>query len=223
MAEETKCDPSDDSHRPVILLDVDGVINAFHPEWKRPHTLSNDCPMVMVRDDQAKWADLKADHIQSMRHTILVRWSPHVVQAVNKWSERADIIWVTSWRTAAAKNLAPAVGLKPFAVAPLDKHKYACHEEEFERLVRGRPVCWIDDEFNMYSSYETDFMWRFVKDWWGARRADPRCMLVGPTGPYGLSAEHLDAVDKFIELHQGRPLTSPERLSSMQTHSQSCS
>jgi hypothetical protein len=112
---------------PIIWLDVDGVINAtskkFKDEFEDAITISYNL-------------NLK---------NFLITYSPSVIQAINRWSEVAEIRWLTSWTHEARYGLAPLLELHDFSVAGLYKLqllKKECHNQED----LNRPMVWIDDE-----------------------------------------------------------------------------
>ncbi len=119
--------------KPIILLDVDGVINMVGRD-KIALQLWPDC----VRSNQIKIRWCKAFD---------VFYSPAMIQRINQWNKVAEIRWLTSWNDAANDSLAPAVGLDQFVFArdpKMSKLDYAV--KTAEEVGSDTLVIWIDDE-----------------------------------------------------------------------------
>ena len=86
------------SKKPLILLEVDGVIHD--------------------RDDyKISWKDKTWVRRPNCWIESRIVYSPTVIDAINRWSEVADIRWLTYWDIRAQTDLSPAVGLKHFELA----------------------------------------------------------------------------------------------------------
>ncbi len=115
------------NQRPVILLDVDGVLNALshHPRgW----------------DD---WRQVNARHIS-------IRYSPQMLARLQALD--ADIVWHTTWRDAANEELAPVIGWDPLPVVPCDGWLWMepgwWKAPSARAFIEAdpRPFVWIDDD-----------------------------------------------------------------------------
>lgn len=119
--------------RPLILLDVDGVLNAqpldnhLTPPGFQRHALCNG---VLLDQRLTDWMlDL---------------------------SQVAELAWATAWEHEANQLLAPLLGLKQLRVVPMVDLSYPADGGHWKRnAVEGflaaepeRPVAWVDDEFN---------------------------------------------------------------------------
>ena len=76
--------------KPVILLDVDGVVNMA----------KGDCG----------WADKVITEVYGYS----IGYSPTVIKKINEWNAIAEVRWLTSWDSKAQSLLAPALGLDKF-------------------------------------------------------------------------------------------------------------
>ena len=184
---------------PLLLLDVDGVLNALGPrttgaEWRRG----------TAEADGARWP---------------ITWSPAVVRRLRSWHEsgRVEVQWLTTWGHDANRELRALLELPELAVAgtyddedadgaaaptgtashaavapsapdPLSGHwwKY----DVVRRLVDADPdrlVLWVDDEL-----HEPDGPFRT----WAERQ--PRLHPVGPHPAVGLTEEDLAAIESLL-------------------------
>lgn len=112
--------------RPLILLDVDGVINAIGPRFG---------PMTSERAGDFT--------IQ------LPDYMPALVQHLTTVGE---IMWCTAWRHEANKHIAPLLGVSPLAVVDdgtktryTDWKAAAALPFAEAALADGRQVIWIED------------------------------------------------------------------------------
>ncbi len=182
--------------RPLVLLDVDGVLNA-----------------VPVRARQHAWPDYRTGSATAEGRSFRITWSPTVVAAVRSWQELADVLWLTTWGHDANASLrhlldlpelpvagtydtvagAPdAVGEAHAALAPAAPDPLTGRWWKFDvvrTLLRSEPdrrVVWLDDDLAGQTA---------VRDW---MHAHARCLLVAPHPASGLIAEQLRTVEEFL-------------------------
>ena len=172
--------------RPIILLDVDFVINML------------GCP------DPAKlWADAVRypKYITASTGDFEVCYSKTMVERINAWSEVAYIRWLTTLDTYARTDLAPALGLGSFKVA----REVGVSKQEAAVLnaIEAGPdrlLIWIDDDLIYWKKLHEDD--RALESSETFRRQDagifnrPNTVLLSPC--YGLTSEHCAFVDRVI-------------------------
>jgi hypothetical protein len=119
-------DPADP--RPLLLVDVDGVVCPYGDELADPAGAGLEQVMV---DYMPMWLERRiADRLQRLRTSF-------------------QLVWCTGWEDRAAQSLAPHLRLPPLPViyfdepAPGDGHWKWPATEAF---VADRPFAWIDDE-----------------------------------------------------------------------------
>ncbi len=164
---------------PLILLDIDGVLNGAAYSWP---------------EDTRK----KLDPM-----TVGLRYSTAVIDQINKWSrtKAAEIKWSTFWGSHAQTDLAPALKLDHFELAT--KNPEDCGElkrESFFNAVKDNPtrkVVWIDDElFSMmhrvWEKYEDVVLRKNILE-------SGSVLLVNPYYIEGLKQQHLTMVDLFLK------------------------
>lgn len=122
--------PEEDIRKPVVLLDVDGVLNGVYEELISGIWSDSECLEVYSPNNFQK--------------TYRIVFSRTVVETINDWSraDRCTVVWLTTWRTDAVTHLAPALGIDDFAVAdwwPKRKTRDQSWSAE-------TPVLWIDDD-----------------------------------------------------------------------------
>lgn len=177
----------------LVLLDVDGVVNALAGRgsgWRTGTAVA----------DSRSWD---------------IRWSPRVVDAVRGWCERADVRWLTTWGHDANISLRHLVGLPELPVAgtyddvdasgapdragaalasvtPAAPDPLTGQWWKFDvvrGLVRaepGRRLVWLDDDLALDPG---------VRDW---MQAHADCLLIAPDPRSGLSADELARVEAFL-------------------------
>ncbi len=185
--------------RPLVLLDVDGVLNAV-PYFGRSEA----------------WSDWQVGEAAAAGSRFRITWSPSVVDAVLSWREVAEVQWLTTWGRDANASLRHLVGLPELPVAgthdevvappgtgdpeagtlaaltpaapdPLtgrwwkfDVVRRLVHDDPDRRLV------WIDDDLARQED---------IRAW---MRREAQCLLVAPEPSSGLTPAHLESVDIFL-------------------------
>ena len=185
--------------RPLVLLDVDGVLNAL----ARP-------------PDPRAWPDWELGQAVADGRSWPIAWSPSVASAVRSWRDRADVQWLTTWGHNANDQLRTLLDLPELpvagthrdgpvpqgesddapqahaSIAPAAPDELTGRWWKFDvvrHLVRtqpGRRLVWIDDDLAVEGE---------VGDWM-AREAD--CLLVVPSPLTGLVAADLAAVEAYL-------------------------
>lgn len=121
---------------PVMLLDVDGVLNALS------HQQQYRAIWVPARDREWK-----------------IRYSIKVIDRITALSEQVDIKWCTTWEMDAVHSLAPYLKLPEFGIVEkfgtYDKDSWDCLDDgwwKYTRFVKecrdGKRVVWLDDDIS---------------------------------------------------------------------------
>jgi hypothetical protein len=184
--------------RPLILLDVDGVLNI----------LSDD-------DAPASWDLVRKGRATAEGSSYPITWAPDVVEAIKGWLDAgADVQWLTTWGHDANRSLRELLGLPELPVAGTYDHEPAGVPDDdgpshaavapaapdpltgqwwkydvVQRILREQPkrtVIWIDDELLRAQEFR--------------RWADehPHVHAIGPDGDLGLTADDLAAVEELL-------------------------
>ena len=182
--------------RPLVLLDVDGVLNAVAGHLS------------------SAWDDWRSGVATAEGRTFPIHWSPTVVQAVRSWLDVADVHWLTTWGHDANASLRhllelpelpvagtydePAEGAPDregathAAVAPAAPDPLTGRWWKFDvvrRVVRNepaRPIVWIDDDLTAQDD---------VREW---MRREASCLLVAPSPFSGLTPANLSSIDAYL-------------------------
>ncbi len=133
--------------KPILLLDIDGVINAFDPT--RPH---------VTRKVGGRWTK------NGSFTPYTLRFDNEVVEMIDALSEHFEIHWATMWNGRANHQVAPVLGIEGFPVMTCS------HEAGYDAAiarglrprtvrflwyaktplipsyVKGRPFAWVDDD-----------------------------------------------------------------------------
>ena len=122
--------PADD-RRPLILLDVDGVVND-------------------IGSHLGRWRSWASRIVRSHGFVIVIpEFMPALIQYLDLIGE---VVWCTTWRTRANDDIAPALGVGPFEAIDDGTHRRdvdwkagAAFRRADEALAEGRRVIWIED------------------------------------------------------------------------------
>jgi hypothetical protein len=155
-------------HKPLLLVDVDGVISLFGFS-------SGGTP-------KGRWMN-----VDGILHLISATAGEHLHALARSF----DLAWCTGWEDKANEHLVPALALPgPLPVVALTAHdeppqpaahwKLAAVQEHAAR----RPVAWIDDSFNDACRE------------WASARPEPT-LLVDADPPVGLTVEHVTALERW--------------------------
>ena len=186
----------------VVLLDVDGVLNAVSA-WGRSDA----------------WEDWRTGLATADGRQFPITWSPTVAQAVRSWREVAEVRWLTTWGHDANTSLRHLLELPELpvagtydevpgdeategqpdpegrshaSVAPAAPDRLTGRWWKFDvvrRIVRAEPdrrLVWLDDDL----AGQED-----VRQW---MRSHTRALLVAPDPRSGLTPDHLAAVEDFL-------------------------
>lgn len=169
-----------DPTKPVVLLDVDGVVNALNR--KNDHAWP-DAKITLARPDFSfrEWP---------------IYTSPRLGEALLALD--VNIVWLTTWKYDANTAISPLVGLPTdLHVGDYDRRKFSEGFQdwkmnfvyEFIPTFDG-PIVWIDDEAVPYYFFEE-------------LDSDPdlasRFMIVEPNSYLGLTPDNIDAIDHWLK------------------------
>ncbi|GAB7053226.1 HAD domain-containing protein [Catenuloplanes indicus] len=157
--------------RPVWLLDVDGVINAWDADWGTGPTKT------------------RVDRLN-------IRWAPELAARIRAVAPAVDIVWATTWcgfpdQLTALGQMLGLEGLpSAFDGRPLSK---TWADQKLEAALRvldgGRRLIWTDDtEVQAAADLYPQI---------AAAARDRRALLIEPDGRRGLRPAHLDAIEAF--------------------------
>jgi hypothetical protein len=116
--------------RPILAVDVDGVISIFGFEEPPPP------------------AEARFQLVDGMTHCISLRAGPRL----RRLAERFDLVWATGWEEKANYYLPSVLGLPELPYLSFDGAARfgSAHWKlgPLDAYGRGRPMAWIDDNFD---------------------------------------------------------------------------
>lgn len=145
--------------KPLLLLDIDGVLNLFPRAMSVKQRVKGD-PYPEIRDHEVHVVRLSDEQ----EHPYRLRIATDVAVLIEQLVEHFDIRWYTMWNEAANRVFAPLAGIPEFPVfecdwvegrktywasdAPewMDKHVWIAKTPLIEGHVGQRPFLWIDDD-----------------------------------------------------------------------------
>jgi hypothetical protein len=114
------------TRRPVLLVDIDGVLNVYGVEG---------CP------EGYSEFDLFPDDDQPARLCVVHgEW-------LRELGEQFDLAWASAWGVDAHRLLGPILGLEPFPFVPMPARPFPPADKvpAIESFVGERPAAWLDD------------------------------------------------------------------------------
>lgn len=202
-------DPND--KRPVVLLDVDGVLNVF----------SRAIPRVWREQGVEKFNvhAVSAPDLDGVERIWTIKTIQPVIDWINKYDGAIQFIWLTSWRHRANDALAPEIGLKgrfpegfdlagvepaltsqgvgqtyfgskkaAVSVLTLGTPMPSMTDESTKGYLAGRKIAWIDDEIN-----------RNARDAF-KNRVSPRILTMRTWESVGITPEMLQEMETYFGL-----------------------
>lgn len=171
--------------RPLILLDVDGPLNPF------AGTEEARVGFVEHRIRLSRWNKRKV-----LRLWLNPTHGPELLGLAERTG--AQLAWATTWGHRANTVIGPVIGLPVLRVVELDDSGGRWKFPAVERFAAGRPLVWLDDDFDLYPVERDAFLARRVGVATDLRRIDPRV---------GLTAADLAAVEAWLGGHSNAGTT----------------
>ena len=181
------------SPRPILLLDVDSVINIYA-----------DAPSKLWDDQINSSVSIEIEGCFDVEKVI---YSPTVVHKINEWNKIAEVRWLTHWHERAKTALAPALKLHDFKLARdsyyIDKINAAVLNAK--ALGPDGLVIWIDDQLKVWreANINPDHEYGIFQR--------KNTVMVSPV--HGLLPQHCDFIDSVLadpSLSKGKVLTEFE-------------
>jgi hypothetical protein len=174
-----------DLARPILFLDVDGVLNAF--EFN---------PNLATFDDFED-QEVTVDEGSGFRMILDLCLSRSMGERIGALS--AEIVWATTWEHNADSMIAPLCGL-PRGMRVLVRPHSTTHLDggwKFDEVRRSvaedmRPFVWIDDDIDAFRNGPES-----ARRW--ARDLPVQNLLLAPDPRTGLTHGHLETIEDFLE------------------------
>lgn len=156
--------------KPILLLDVDGVLNPFPFDARR----SSDWHFEEFISTKASGG-----------------WTLHISKEMGDalWDLDCDIRWLTTWEDHAHHNIGgPVFGWPTLPVFFKDEGSFFWKADRVKRLLQkpGPPVIWVDDDleevakciedWDEFDPYERLHMWPGIQSSVGLTKDDIQCL-----------------------------------------------
>jgi hypothetical protein len=215
--------PAPVDQRPVVALDIDGVLNPFAQQPLPTFLVGGELfvaiggylfPAPVEEELSAVRDGLAAATLHVPAGTsenpffagarraidVSVRFDPSVVEWVHQLHQRAEVVWATTWE-AAANIFATAAGL-PAAVVGADSRT---HPPRFGYVKDGDSAAWKADALaDMYANrplvWVDDLATRHRRDlYWRHPDDVDKTLVVVPEQHVGITPDHMHVIDAFVE------------------------
>jgi len=191
--------------RPVVAIDIDGVLNPMHAHSPLPPTAVRT-PVCLPAWATSKAAFLRGHGHINLTHEVVVD-TAHGDWIRSLLERDIHVVWCTSWETAAPVVYGHLLGLPPLPVItlePLFGSSSTAADAKADALCRSFPdrtLVWIDDQSGCYRH-------GFGTHW--AQRSSAYAAYVPDVDPdSGLTAAIRTGVDAFLARHPQALLTHP--------------
>jgi hypothetical protein len=121
-------DPGASLHKPLLFVDIDGVISVFG--------------FAPADPPAGTWLN-----VDGVPHLISATASRHLLGLARLF----DLVWCSGWEDKADEHLVPALALPdrpPFLTFPANSGTAHWKLATVDRHARDRPAAWIDDAFD---------------------------------------------------------------------------
>lgn len=166
--------------KPVIYLDVDGVLNAL---GSQEHAVGHH-----AWGDFKLYPKVKPDSEPINHPGYDLRLSKSMVAAIAALP--VDVMWLTTWRYDAVKHVAPLVDAPDWPVIHWRGEKGAYLRED--QAGNPRPYIWIDD---FEATEANNFFW--MKDLLDASKVP--YLLIKPDSLQGITRDDVNEIREFID------------------------
>lgn len=163
--------------KPVLFLDVDGVLNTSRPGWSAPPKIAK------------VWAQTSIGNFDEFK----IRWEPKTIAQLINLETTVNINWLTTWGAQANTVLSPLLNIGPFPVAGADTPPFGWEWKIpiVEQSLKNRvPSIWIDDNI---SDAANTFLTTT------ANNHNTPLLLLRPNAARGLRLEHFEQLNIFIK------------------------
>jgi hypothetical protein len=163
-----------ESNRPLLAVDIDGVISLFG--FEQP-----------VEPGRANPADAPGEFhlIDGMPHCIALETGPRL----NRLAETYELVWASGWEDRANDHLPNILGVPKLPYLTFDgRARFGTAHWKLEALEEysgSRPLAWIDDSLDESCSE------------WANRRPAPT-LLVPTESDVGLIDTHVEALESWV-------------------------
>jgi hypothetical protein len=127
-----------------VLLDIDGPLNPF-----AARTGAKPPGYVEHKFKLAGW---------SRRHPLRMWLNPGHGRALLAAAGPAELAWATTWEHQANTMVGPAIGLPNLPVVRFGETGPGWKFPAVAAYARDRPLVWLDDDFDMYTSARDEFL-----------------------------------------------------------------
>ncbi|MFF4417024.1 HAD domain-containing protein [Streptosporangium sp. NPDC001559] len=166
--------------RPLLLIDVDGVLNAFRrpgPEWVKTKGIAGGRTFNLL---------LNPFH------------GPRLLDIAKETG--CELVWATTWEHDANTQIGPQIGLPELPVIEVDRDNQLLHmggrlmfkTPHVADWVRGRPFVWLDDDL---TAADEKFLFQHpnVSD----------CLIIHVNGETGLTDDDFAEARSWLLTHGG--------------------
>lgn len=165
--------------RPLVLLDVDGVLNPYGASRRQVDQHLMPLPYYVRR-------------ILGYRVFLSKAHGPMLTAFAAEHG--AELVWATTWEHNANTRIGPVIGLPVLPVIEFGGHPGTVKGWKFPAVAKyaaGRPLVWFDDDFEVQEKA------RILSDW-GLARGDRPTLLHHVSPQVGLTEADLTVAGEWL-------------------------
>jgi HAD domain in Swiss Army Knife RNA repair proteins len=179
--------PKTGAPKPLLLVDIDGVVSLFAP-WQALGPAAAARPEVVMAGDAPAAVEGSFHSIDGIPHFLSSTAAAHLQELAASF----ELVWASGWEEKANEYLPRLLGLPaplPYVSFPARVNANGTVPahwklEAIAAYVNDRPLAWIDDAFNPA-----------CHDWAAARPAPT--LLVAPAPERGLTGREAQILHEF--------------------------
>lgn len=191
-----------------IYLDVDGVINAWHPKI--------GAPFPEKESGWKNWNAVDVGWSESVKHffrgevvdtgierdySYLIRYATELVDALNDIADLPDVevVWLTTWGFRAVENLSPALGINGTSWRVLEKPdthhgdawwKSILLRDDLQKNGNPGKIIWVDDDLGFFNDDAAPLL--------ATISMGAEVLAIRPEQHVGLTSEDIRGIIDFI-------------------------
>lgn len=193
--------------RPVVALDVDGVVRVLPAHLPDERGVSKDADPAAITIRSGRGLFTPFHSMPSGTMNILL------ARGVGGWirsllERNIEVVWATTWMDHANTYIAPLLDIPELPVATImheDSYRYRGDSatwklDQLVRAYRGRPLIWIDDHPPGFEWQHRSHRRLALEDARAQRRDRGVSLIIAPSPLVGITAADMQEAEDWLAL-----------------------